>query len=70
MKNVNFKRVNRDRKKLLKQDEDIGNEFNYCRSSFFQVKIISIKKYSSKNIFVIYPKTKIFICNLTNVEIM
>jgi len=34
----------------------------------FQVKIIPIKKYSSKNIFVMYPEMKIF-CNLMNMEI-
>jgi len=26
---VNFKKRNRDRKKLLKQDEDTGNDFYY-----------------------------------------
>ena len=35
---------------------------------FFQVKIISITKYLSKNIFGITLKWKYFICNSTNVE--
>jgi len=29
LKKVNFKKGNRDCKKLLKQDEDTGNEFYY-----------------------------------------
>ena len=32
----------------------------YHRSSFFQVKIIPIKKYSSKNIFVFYLKQRMW----------
>jgi len=37
LKNVNFKKENRDHKKLLKQGENTGNEFHYIKDSYSYV---------------------------------
>ena len=48
LKNVNFKKENRDHKKLLKQGENTGNELYYIKDtySYYKMKILVMNSIS------------------------